>query len=60
MAAVVAEFFGIMGLDMVPPENLAQLIPYLLTVLVGVVLVSGVFRVVGALADALLGFWRWR
>lgn len=60
MAAVVAEFFGIMGLEMVPPENLAQLIPYLLTVLVGVVLVSGVFRVVGALADALLGFWRWR
>ena len=60
MAAVVAEFFGIMGLEMVPPENLAQLIPYLLTVLVGVALVSGVFRVVGALADALLGFWRWR
>ena len=60
MAAVVAEFFGIMGLEMVPPENLAELIPYLLTVLVGVVLVSGVFRVVGALADALLGFWRWR
>ena len=60
MAAVVAEFFGIMGLETVPPENLAQLIPYLLTVLVGVVLVSGVFRVVGALADALLGFWRWR
>lgn len=60
MAAVVAEFFGIIGLEMVPPENLAQLIPYLLTVLVGVVLVSGVFRVVGALADALLGFWRWR
>lgn len=60
MAAVVAEFFGIMGLEMVPPENLAELIPYLLTVLVGVALVSGVFRVVGALADALLGFWRWR
>ena len=60
MAAVVAEFFGIMGLETVPPENLAQLIPYLLTVLVGVVLVSGVFRVVGTLADALLGFWRWR
>ena len=60
MAAVVAEFFGIMGLETVPPENLAELIPYLLTVLVGVALVSGVFRVVGALADALLGFWRWR
>ena len=48
MAAVVAEFFGILGLERLPPETL------------GVALVSGVFRVVGALADALLGFWRWR
>ena len=60
MAAVVTEFFGILGLERLPPETLGELIPYLLTVLVGVVLVSGVFRVVGALADALLGFWRWR
>ena len=60
MAAVVAEFFGILGLERLSPETLGELIPYLLTVLVGVVLVSGVFRVVGALTDALLGFWRWR
>ena len=60
MAAVVAEVFGILGLERLPPETLGELIPYLLTVLVGVALVSGVFRVVGALADALLGFWRWR
>ena len=39
MAAVVAEFFGIVGVDMLPPSNLAELIPYLLTVLVGVALV---------------------
>ena len=60
MAAVVAEFFGIMGLDRMPPENLGQLIPYLLTVLVALVLVSGVFRVVGSFADVFLSFWRWR
>lgn len=60
MAAVVAEFFGVMGLDMVPPENLAELIPYLLTVLVGVALVSGVFRAVGMMAEVFLSAWRWR
>lgn len=59
MAALVAEFFSIVGLDMVPPDNLAELIPYLLTVLVGVVLVSGVFRVIGRLAEAIMDFRRW-
>ena len=59
MAALVAEFFGIVGLDRVPPDNLAELIPYLLTVLVGVVLVSGVFRVIGRLAEAVMDFRRW-
>ena len=39
MAEIIAEFFGIIGVDMVPPTNLAELIPYLLTVFVGVALV---------------------
>ncbi|MCI9223081.1 MAG: hypothetical protein HFF22_06885 [Oscillospiraceae bacterium] len=59
MASVVAEFFGIIGVDMLPPDNLAELIPYLLTVLVGVVLVSTVFRVIGRLAEAILDLRRW-
>lgn len=59
MAALVAEFFGIIGMDMVPPSNLAELIPYLLTVVVGVALVSGVFGVIGKLAEVLLNFRRW-
>ncbi len=59
MAAVVAEFFGIIGVSQIPPENLAELIPYLLTVLVGVALVSGVFRVIGRLAELLMDFRRW-
>ena len=58
MASVVAEFFGIIGVDMLPPDNLAELIPYLLTVLVGVVLVSTVFRVIGRLAEAILDLRR--
>ena len=59
MASVVAEFFVIIGVDMLPPDNLAELIPYLLTVFVGVVLVSTVFRVIGRLAEAILDLRRW-
>lgn len=60
MALIVAEFFGLIGLDIVPPTNLAELIPYLLTFTVGVVLVCGVFRVLGALMGILVDFRRWR
>lgn len=59
MAALVAEFFSIIGVDMIPPSNLAELIPYLLTVVVGVALISGVFGVIGKLAEVLLNFRRW-
>ena len=59
MAEVVSEFFTVVWVDMVPPDNLAELIPYLLTVLVGVVLVSTVFRVIGRLAEAILDLRRW-
>lgn len=59
MAAVVAEFFQIMGVDMAPPETLAELIPYLLTVAVAVFLVSAVFGVIGKLAEVISNFRRW-
>lgn len=56
---IVSEFFGIIGVDVTPPTNMAELIPYLLTVLVGVFLVSAVFRVIGKVADWVLNFRRW-
>ena len=59
MAALVAEFFGIIGVDLVPPNDLAELIPYLLTVIVGVALVSAVFGVIGKIVEALFNFKRW-
>ena len=59
MASFIAEFFNIIGEDAVPPDTLAELIPYLLTVLIGVVLVSTVFRVLGRLAEAILDLRRW-
>ena len=59
MAEIVAEFFGVIGEDIIPPDNLAELIPYLLTILVGVALVSTVFRVIGRLAEVVMDFRRW-
>ena len=59
MAVIVAEFFQIIGVDAVPPSTMAELIPYLLTVAVGVALVSGVYRDIGKLAEVLLSFRRW-
>ena len=60
MAQLIAEFFSIVGVDVVPPSTLAELIPYLLTVFVGVALVSAVFAVIGKLAQVILDFTRWR
>ena len=54
MALIVAEFLGIIGVDAAPPATMAELIPYLLTVAVGVALVSGVFRVIGKLAELIM------
>lgn len=60
MAEIIAEFFQIIGADAVPPSNMAELIPYLLTVIVGVVLVCAVFAVLGKLGDVILDFTRWK
>ena len=57
MATIIAEFFQIIGADVVPPTNMAELIPYLLTVFIGIVLVVCVFRLVAAIAVALVN-WR--
>ena len=59
MVEIVAEFFNVIGVDMLPPDNLAELIPYLLTVFVGVALVSTMFRVIGRLAEVILDLRRW-
>ena len=53
MALIVAEFFGIIGADVTPPTNMAELIPYLLTVVVGVCLVCSVFAVIGKITSEL-------
>ncbi len=58
MAALVAQFFDIIGLDRTPPTNMVELIPYLLTVFVGVFLVAMVYRLVAAIVRAVFNVRR--
>ena len=57
MADLVMEFLRIVGVDVVPPSNMAELIPYLLQIGVGLALVLGVFAVIGMLVKV-MGDWR--
>jgi hypothetical protein len=58
MAQIVAEFFSVVGVDGTPPANMQELIPYLLTVTVGMFLVSAVLKVIGGIVDELFGMRR--
>lgn len=58
MAVVIAQFFQIIGVDSTPPSNMAELIPYLLTVAVGMFLVAQVYRLIGAIVRALFSVRR--
>lgn len=60
MASVISEFFLINNIDLLAPQTLAELIPYLLQVLVGVALVSGMFAVIGKLLNLVFDFTRWK
>ena len=60
MAVVVAEFFNIIGVDVMPPDTISELIPYLLTVIVGVILVAMVFKIIYELARGIMDWRRLR
>lgn len=57
MLDIVYEFFTITGLDAYP-ENMSQLIPYLLEFLVALGLVLAVFRAISYIAGFFFN-WRW-
>lgn len=59
MATTVAEFFNIMLPDYAPPSTLQELIPYILIVVTGIALVSGVFGILGRLLQIILDVTRW-
>lgn len=56
MALVVAEFFEIVGISVIMPTNIQELIPYLLTIFIGLFLISVVFGVIGGLLRLLFDF----
>jgi hypothetical protein len=58
MAQIVAQFFNIIGGDIIPPANMEELIPYIFTIVIGIFLVSGVFRIIAAIASALMDMRR--
>lgn len=58
MVNTVLEFFGVIGVDIVPPTNMAELIPYLLSVVIGLILVLAVFRVLLGILDGFFTFVR--
>ena len=57
MALVIAEFFNIVGVDMTPPQTMAELIPWMFCVYISIVLVCAVFRMLGKIVELLLN-WR--
>lgn len=58
MAAAVAEFFLVIGVDIIPPTTMAELIPYLLTIVIGVFLVAMVFKVICYMVYGLMNMRR--
>lgn len=59
MAEIISEVLLISGVNEVPPSTLAELIPWLVRVTVAVVLVSGVFQVLGKFTDVFFYRSRW-
>lgn len=57
MLDAVYTFFGIAGLEEYP-QNMAELIPYLLQFIVAVVLVLAVFRAISYISGFFFN-WRW-
>lgn len=55
MAVIVSEFFGIIGVSQAAPATMSELIPWLVTIIVGIWLVSLVFGLIGNLAALMLG-----
>lgn len=54
MTDMLAQWFGIVGIDTVPPQTLSELVPYLLRVAVGIGLTVGILRIFRAVAMAIV------
>lgn len=54
MITLLAEFFAIIGLNVIPPQNFAELLPYLFTVLLGFALIGAIFSVFRSLVKLIM------
>ena len=54
MTDTITQMLGIMGLDKAPPETLAELIPYLLHVAVGIGLLVAIFGMFRAIVMSII------
>ena len=57
MLSSVMEFFGIVGVDIIPPTNFGELVPYLLQVGVGLMLAGMTFRLVLGVSRVFSARW---
>lgn len=58
MAQIVANFFNVIGSDITPPTSFEELVPYLVTVYIGIFLVGGVFRIIRGIFDSMFSMRR--
>lgn len=55
MVDTLAQFFGVIGLNTTPPQTMAELIPYLLTVFLGIALIAAIFKMFKGIVMFLMG-----
>lgn len=58
MVSLVSDFFGIVGIDLFPPSSFSAFIPWLLTVFVGISIVSFILKFFSSVARMIFG-QRW-
>lgn len=58
MGTVISEWLNVIGPDIELPSNMIELIPYLLTVFLGVLSVYFVFKAFISIASAIISSWR--
>ena len=55
MVDLMSQLFGIIGLSIVPPTNIAELIPYLLKICMGFCIVGYIFSWLRTLSNRIAG-----
>lgn len=58
MLVLISEFFGIIGLDVTPPVDFASLMPWLITIFLGIAMIAFIFKMFAAIVRAICG-QRW-